>query len=94
MSNEFKHRVLAIREAFTNMQDEIEKERRWFALKWAREEKNLRSVLDTTFGMQGELESIVGKSLPQIDGVEIAGEIEESEPDNLAQDALFNEKNV
>ncbi|MBP9690580.1 DUF2130 domain-containing protein [Candidatus Woesebacteria bacterium] len=82
ISNEFKHRVLAIREAFTNMQDEIEKERRWFALKWAREEKNLRSVLDTTFGMQGELESIVGKSLPQL------------EPAEPAQDALFDEKSV
>jgi len=65
-SIEFKHRVEAILEGFTAMQDEIEKERRWFALKWAREEKNLRKVFDTTFGMQGELQSIVGKSLPEL----------------------------
>jgi len=63
MSTEFRHRVEAIIEAFSSMQDEIEKERRWFSLKWAREEKNLRKVLDTTTGMQGDLQSITGKSL-------------------------------
>ncbi len=69
-SVEFKHRVEAILESFTNMQEEIEKERRWFALKWAREEKNLRKVFDSTLGMQGDLQSIVGKSLPELDAVE------------------------
>jgi len=62
-SIEFRHRVEAIIEAFTGMQEEIEKERRWFALKWAREEKNLRKVFDSTMGMQGDLQSILGKTL-------------------------------
>lgn len=69
-SVEFKHRVEAILESFSAMQDEIEKERRWFALKWAREEKNLRKVFDSTLGMQGDLQSIVGKSLPELESVE------------------------
>jgi len=65
-SVEFKHRVEAILEGFSNMQSEIEKERRWFAQKWAREEKNLRKVLDTTIGMHGDLQSIMGKSIADL----------------------------
>ncbi len=64
-SVEFKHRVEAIIEAFTNMQMEVEKERRWFTQKWAREEKNLRSALDNTIGMSGDLQSVIGKSLTE-----------------------------
>ena len=68
-STEFRHRVEAIIEAFSNMQEEIEKERRWFAQKWSREEKNLRRVLDTTVGMHGDLQSIMGKSIGDLDQV-------------------------
>ena len=64
-SVEFKHRVEAIIEAFTNMQQEVEKERRWFTQKWAREEKHLRSAIDNTIGMSGDLQSVIGKSLTE-----------------------------
>ncbi len=68
---EFRHRVEAIIEAFTNMQDEIEKEKRYFQNKWARDEKNIRQVVDNTYGMHGDLKSIVGPMLPQIKGIEL-----------------------
>ena len=38
---EFKHRIEAIIEAFTKMQTNIEKEKRYFASKWASDEKCL-----------------------------------------------------
>lgn len=94
-SVEFKHRVEAILEAFTNMQQEIEKERRWFSLKWAREEKNLRKVFDTTFGMRGELESIVGKALPQIsEAKNLEPDENIDEEDEESQVELFYDKKV
>ncbi|HMS22369.1 MAG TPA: DUF2130 domain-containing protein [Candidatus Levybacteria bacterium] len=71
---EFKHRVEAIIEAFTNMQTEIEKEKRYFANKWSRDEKNIRQVIDNTFGMQGDLKGIMGNALPDIKGVEMLDE--------------------
>ena len=71
---EFKHRVEAIIEAFSNMQQEIEKEKRYFANKWARDEKNIRAVIDSTYGMHGDLKGIVGASLPQIKGLEQLGD--------------------
>lgn len=67
---EFRHRVEAIIEAFTNMQNEIEKEKRYFMNKWARDEKNIRMVVDNTYGMHGDLKAIVGSSISQIKGLE------------------------
>jgi len=68
---EFKHRVEAIIEAFSNMQNEIEKEKRYFSNKWARDEKNIRYVIDNTIGMHGDLKGIIGNSLPLIKSLEL-----------------------
>jgi hypothetical protein len=67
---EFRLRVEAIIDSFTNMQVEIEKEKRYFSNKWARDEKNIRQVIDNTYGMHGDLKGIVGNSLPQIKGLD------------------------
>lgn len=67
---EFRLRVEAIVESFTNMQVEIEKEKRYFANKWSRDEKNIRQVIDNTYGMHGDLKGIMGNILPQIKGLE------------------------
>jgi len=96
-SIEFKHRVEAILESFNALQEEIEKERRWFALKWAREEKNLRKVFDSTLGMQGDLQSIIGKSLPELESVEaLPSEEEKALPDATEEkaDTLFDTEEV
>jgi hypothetical protein len=53
------------------MQSEIEKEKRYFTNKWARDEKNIRMVIDNTYGMHGDLKAIIGKMLPQIKGLDI-----------------------
>lgn len=66
---EFKNRVEAIIEAFSAMQVEIEKEKRYFSNKWARDEKNIRQVVDSTYGMHGDLRGIIGGMLPQIQGL-------------------------
>lgn len=68
---EFKQRVEAIIEAFSTLQDELEKEKRWFASKWARQEKSIRKVIDHTLGMHGDLQSIMGKTLSDIKGFEM-----------------------
>lgn len=65
-SLEFRHRMEAIIEAFGGMQDEVEREKRWFQTKWARQEKQLRKVIDHTQGMYGDLQGVVGTSLPEL----------------------------
>lgn len=64
--NEFKHRVEGIVEAFSVLQEDIEKEKRYFSVKWARQEKEIRKVIDHTHGMYGDLQGVTGRNLPQI----------------------------
>jgi hypothetical protein len=80
--NEFKMRVEAIVEAFTAMQDDIEREKRWFTAKWAKQEKYIRKVIDNTVGMHGDLQGIMGKSLGEIKGLEMLPEmsVDNAEP--------------
>jgi len=73
---EFTQRVEGIVEAFSAMQEDVEREKRWFSVKWAKQEKNIRRVIDQTHGMYGDLQSIVGKALPQIKNLELtSGEV-------------------
>ena len=76
-SIEFKQRIEAIGEAFGSMQEEVEREKRWFQTKWARQEKQLRRVIDNTHGMYGDLQGVV-RSLPDLKTLELTdGTIEE-----------------
>jgi hypothetical protein len=70
-STEFRHRIEAIVEAFNNLQEDIEKEKRWFGLKWARQEKELRKIIDNTHGMYGELQAVTGRQLQEIKPLEL-----------------------
>jgi hypothetical protein len=75
---EFKNRVEAIVEAFTSMQDEIEKEKRYFSNKWARDEKYIRQVIDNTYGMHGDLKGILAAAVPQIVGLDQPALVEDN----------------
>lgn len=70
-SNEFKQRVEAIAESFISMQEDVEVEKRWYAKKWAKQEKNIRRALDNTLGMHGDLHSIMGTTLPEISRLQL-----------------------
>lgn len=68
---EFRQRIEAIVEAFSSLQNDLEREKRWFAAKWAKQEKQIRKVLDNTIGMHGDLQSIVGNDLGELEGLEL-----------------------
>lgn len=68
---EFRHRVEAIAEAFTNLQTDIEREKRWFNTKWARQEKEIRKIVDSTHGMYGDLQAVTGRALRKIKNLEL-----------------------
>jgi len=66
-SIEFKQRVEAIYESYSGLYQELQKEKDWFTHKWAREEKNISLIKDNLLGMHGDLEGIVGKTLPELE---------------------------
>ncbi len=68
----FRHRVEAIVEAFTSMQEDLDKERKAIMKQWAKRDAQIERVMNATVGMYGDLQGIAGKSLLEIEGLEIA----------------------
>ena len=66
---EFKQRVEAIVEAFSNMDDGLRKERMAYEKIWAEREKQIRKVITNTVGMYGDLSGLV--TLPHIKRLEL-----------------------
>jgi len=79
----FKQRVEAIVEAFSAMQEDLEKERKVIQKQWAKREEQINRVIGATVGMYGDLQGIAGKSLQEIQGLEFAAL--ESETDAAKQ---------
>lgn len=65
----FRHRVEAIVEKFTDMHEDLDKERKTMTRLWAKREEQIRAVIEATAGMYGDLQGIAGKSLQEIDGL-------------------------
>jgi hypothetical protein len=65
---QFRQRVTAIVESFTEMQRELESEQRAFAQRWSRREKQIERMLSNTFGLYGDVQGISGAALPDIEG--------------------------
>ncbi len=68
---EFRHRVEAIVENYGLLQNEIEKEKRASALRWAHQEKAIRAVIDNTIGMYGDIQGITSRALAPIKSLEL-----------------------
>lgn len=67
----FRHRVEAIVEAFSSMKDDLDKERKVIVKQWAKREEQIERVMGATVGMYGDLQGIAGKSLQEIEGLEL-----------------------
>lgn len=70
-SIEFKQKMEAIIEAFITMKSDLDQEKRLTMKNWAKREKQLERVIDNTTGMYGDLQGLIGKSLPQIPTLEL-----------------------
>lgn len=67
----FRHRVQAIVEKFTDMHEDLERERKTMTRLWAKREEQIRGVIESTAGMYGDLQGIAGKTLQEIDGLNV-----------------------
>ena len=70
-SNQFRQRVEAIIEAFNTLKTDLDKEKRMYANLWAKREKQIEQVINNTVGMYGDMQGLMGASLPQIASLEI-----------------------
>lgn len=67
----FRHRVEAIVDKFTDMQDDLNRERKMMTRSWAKREEQIRGVIESTAGMYGDLQGIAGRHLQEIEGLDL-----------------------
>ncbi|MCA9457501.1 MAG: DUF2130 domain-containing protein [Nitrospiraceae bacterium] len=71
MGPRFRQRVQAIVEGFSSMKDDLDKERKVIMKQWAKREEQIDRVMMATVGMYGDLQGIAGKTLQEIEGLEL-----------------------
>ncbi len=71
---EFKQRVEAIVESFTSLKSDLDAERRAMEKIWSKRETQINRVIQSTAGMYGDLQGIIGSSLPEIEALELPGD--------------------
>ncbi len=64
----FRLRVQAMAEAFSTMQQDLDKEKRAILKQWAKREQQIERMMQATVGMYGDLQGIAGKTLQEIEG--------------------------
>lgn len=67
----FRHRIEAVVERFSEMQDDLASERKATMKRWAKREQQLHAVLDSTAGLYGDLQGIAGRSMIEIEALEV-----------------------
>ena len=71
MGSGFRRRIEAIVEGFTSMQEDLDKERKVIMKQWSKREAQIERVMESTVGMYGDLQGIAGKTLQEIEGLEL-----------------------
>jgi hypothetical protein len=82
----FRHRVEAIVEAFSSMQEDLDREKKAITKQWAKREEQIERVMQATVGMYGDLQAIAGRSLQEIEGLELKSLGSDSPLPNLVKD--------
>jgi len=82
---EFKQKIEGIVEAFTSMQEQINRERRAMEKQWKEREKQIERVIKNTVGLYGDMQGIIGGQIPIIPALEL------DDPNQLpTNDLLFH----
>ena len=72
-SNEFRLRVEAVVESFSNLKEDLDSEKKTILKQWAKREKEINKAIEAIVGMYGDMQGIAGKSLPEIKGLSFEG---------------------
>jgi hypothetical protein len=67
----FRQRVQAMVDAFRAMQEDLDSEKRAIMKQWSKREAQIERMMQGTVGMYGDLQAIAGKSLQEIEGLEM-----------------------
>ncbi len=79
---EFAQKVEAVASAFSSMKNDLDEEKRAIGIIWAKREKQIDRVINNISGMYGDMQGIIGASLPQIKSLELTALITEGESES------------
>lgn len=71
ISPEFKAKIENIVEAFENMRSGLEREKRAMEKLWSEREKQLTRVITNTSQMYGDMQGLIGATLPKVEYFEL-----------------------
>ena len=87
---EFKQKIEGIVEAFTSMQDQLNKERRVMERHWKQREKEIERVVKNTVGLYGDMQGIIGGQIPAIPALELDSEDPKKLPEGSGNEKMLN----
>ena len=67
----FRQRLQAMVEAFTAMKCDLEAEKKAIHKQWAKRDMQLDRMMQSTVGMHGDLQGIAGKTIQELEGVDL-----------------------
>jgi hypothetical protein len=67
----FRHRVEAVVEKFADLQDDLNREKKFMMKQWSKREMQILGVIESTVGMVGDLQGIAGNAIQKIDGLDL-----------------------
>lgn len=69
--SQFKQRVECVVETFVTMKNDLDKEKRVMTKHWAKREKEMELVVKNMGGLYGDMQGIIGSSLPEIESLDL-----------------------
>lgn len=82
----FAQKIEAMVTAFVSMKSDLDSEKRAMGKIWAKREKQIERVTHNISGMYGDMQGIIGASLPEIKSLELKGLIAEGNSNEGAED--------
>jgi len=86
---EFKQKVEAIVEAFVTMNIDLAKEKVAMEKLWSKREQQIKKVVISTARMYGDMQGIIGASLPEIKSLELKSLTDETEGKRQVEEGPF-----
>lgn len=84
-SHQFRARVEAIVETFQSMRIDLEKEKEAMRRLWVKRDKEISRITENTIGMYGEMQGLIGSSLPTLPALDLTALTEDSEDSDESQ---------
>ena len=70
-NREFRQRIAAIVDAYMGMHKDLESEKLALSKLWAKRQKQLNNLMTQTAGVYGDVQGIIGKSMPEVEGLNV-----------------------